>query len=108
MAVKLFSRNEIFASGRNPRHSVDIHQGARSGRDEDRMRMTRSAQLYWNRRGGRAAASYDTQRIKEMYLESDTAEIAGKKAGLGALALYLDFINLFTMLLQLFGQRRQN
>jgi FtsH-binding integral membrane protein len=52
--------------------------------------------------------AYDTQRIKEMYLSSDTAEIAGKKAVLGALALYLDFINLFMMLLQLFGQRRQN
>jgi uncharacterized protein len=52
--------------------------------------------------------AYDTQRIKEMYLESDTAEIAGKKAVLGALALYLEFINLFMMLLQLFGQRRQN
>jgi FtsH-binding integral membrane protein len=52
--------------------------------------------------------AYDTQRIKQMYLESDLAEIAGKKAVLGALALYLDFINLFMMLLQLFGQRRQN
>jgi uncharacterized protein len=52
--------------------------------------------------------AYDTQRIKEMYLESDTSEIAGKKAVLGALSLYLDFINLFMMLLQLFGQRRQN
>jgi FtsH-binding integral membrane protein len=52
--------------------------------------------------------AYDTQRIKEMYLSSDTAEIAGKKAVLGALALYLDFINLFMMLLQLLGQRRQN
>jgi FtsH-binding integral membrane protein len=52
--------------------------------------------------------AYDTQRIKQMYLESDTAEIVGKKAVLGALALYLDFINLFMMLLQLFGQRRQN
>ena len=52
--------------------------------------------------------AYDTQRIKEMYLESDSAEIASKKALLGALALYLDFINLFMMLLQLFGQRRQN
>ena len=52
--------------------------------------------------------AYDTQRIKEMYLELDTAEIAGKKAVLGALALYLDFINLFMMLLQLFGQRREN
>ena len=52
--------------------------------------------------------AYDTQRIKEMYLESDTGETAAKKAVLGALALYLDFINLFVMLLQLFGQRRQN
>jgi FtsH-binding integral membrane protein len=52
--------------------------------------------------------AYDTQRIKEMYLGSDTGEIAGKKAVLGALALYLDFINLFMMLLQLFGQRREN
>jgi FtsH-binding integral membrane protein len=52
--------------------------------------------------------AFDTQRIKEMYLESDTDEIAGKKAVLGALALYLDFINLFMLLLQLFGQRRQN
>ena len=52
--------------------------------------------------------AYDTQRIKQMYLESDTAEIADKKAVLGALALYLDFLNLFMMLLQLFGQRREN
>jgi uncharacterized protein len=52
--------------------------------------------------------AYDAQRIKEMYLESDTGEIAGKKAVLGALALYLDFINLFMILLQLFGQRRDN
>jgi hypothetical protein len=52
--------------------------------------------------------AYDTQRIKEMYLDSDSDEVAGKKAILGALALYLDFINLFMLLLQLFGQRRQN
>jgi FtsH-binding integral membrane protein len=51
--------------------------------------------------------AYDTQRIREMYLDSDTDEVEGKKAILGALALYLDFINLFMMLLQLFGQRRQ-
>jgi hypothetical protein len=50
--------------------------------------------------------AYDTQRIKEMYLESDSGEVAGKKAIIGALMLYLDFINLFLMLLQLFGQRR--
>jgi uncharacterized protein len=51
--------------------------------------------------------AYDTQRIREMYLDSDTNEVEGKKAILGALALYLDFINLFVMLLHLFGQRRQ-
>jgi uncharacterized protein len=52
--------------------------------------------------------AYDTQRIKQMYLEPDTAEIAGKKAVIGALALYLDFINLFMIFLQLFGHRREN
>lgn len=51
--------------------------------------------------------AYDTQRIKELYLESDTDEVESKKAILGALSLYLDFINLFMTLLQLFGQRRQ-
>jgi FtsH-binding integral membrane protein len=51
--------------------------------------------------------AYDTQRIKEMYVESDPAEDAGKKAVMGALSLYLDFINLFMLLLQLFGQRRE-
>ena len=50
--------------------------------------------------------AYDTQRIKELYYASDTAEISGKKAIMGALKLYLDFINLFIMLLRLFGQRR--
>ena len=50
--------------------------------------------------------SYDTQKIKNMYAASDTGEIMGKKAVMGALTLYLDFINLFIMLLRLFGQRR--
>ena len=50
--------------------------------------------------------AYDTQRIKEMYWEDDGDVIAGKKAVMGALTLYLDFVNLFVMLLQLFGQRR--
>jgi FtsH-binding integral membrane protein len=49
--------------------------------------------------------AYDTQRIKEMYFEGDGALVAGRKAVMGALALYLDFINMFVMLLQLFGQR---
>ena len=50
--------------------------------------------------------AWDTQRIKEMYWDGDSAVIAGKKAIMGALALYLDFVNLFMFLLQLFGQRR--
>jgi hypothetical protein len=50
--------------------------------------------------------AYDTQRIKSMYYEGDAAETAGKKAVMGALALYLDFINLMIMLLHLFGSRR--
>jgi len=50
--------------------------------------------------------AYDTQKIKNMYLSSDSGEIMGKKAVMGALTLYLDFINLFIMLLRLFGQRR--
>lgn len=49
--------------------------------------------------------AWDTQRIKEMYYEADGADVAARKSILGALMLYLDFINLFMMLLQLFGQR---
>jgi uncharacterized protein len=51
--------------------------------------------------------AYDTQRIKEMYFAGDDAVVAGRKAIMGALTLYLDFINLFVMLLQLFGQNRE-
>jgi FtsH-binding integral membrane protein len=50
--------------------------------------------------------AWDTQRIKEMYWDGDSTEIAGKKSIMGALALYLDFINLFLMLMQLMGNRR--
>ena len=50
--------------------------------------------------------AYDTQRIKAMYYEGDSHSTSGKKALMGALRLYLDFINLFIMLLRLFGQRR--
>ncbi|CAA0105658.1 Inner membrane protein YbhL [Starkeya nomas] len=49
--------------------------------------------------------AYDTQRIKEMYFAGDDDVIAGRKAIMGALSLYLDFINMFLMLLQLFGNR---
>src|SRR6201987_3243072 len=51
--------------------------------------------------------AWDTQRIKEVYLESDPGDLLTKKALMGALSLYLDFINLFVMLLQLVGQRRE-
>ena len=47
--------------------------------------------------------AYDTQRIKEMYAEGDDVAIGTKKSIMGALTLYLDFINLFIMLLRLFG-----
>ena len=50
--------------------------------------------------------AYDTQKIKNMYYAADSEIISGKKAIMGALTLYLDFINLFIMLLRLFGQRR--
>jgi uncharacterized protein len=50
--------------------------------------------------------AWDTQRIKEVYVASDPGDVLAKKALMGALALYLDFINLFVMLLQLTGQRR--
>ncbi|MGB5947985.1 MAG: Bax inhibitor-1/YccA family protein [Parvibaculum sp.] len=50
--------------------------------------------------------AYDTQRIKEMYWEGDGTAVMGKKAIMGALALYLDFINMFMFLLQFMGDRR--
>ena len=43
--------------------------------------------------------AYDTQQIKEMYYVGDDGSVAGRKAVMGALRLYLDFINLFMMLL---------
>ncbi len=49
--------------------------------------------------------AYDTQKIKEMYLEADSSEIAGKKAIMGALKLYLDFILMFQFLLYFMGAR---
>jgi FtsH-binding integral membrane protein len=49
--------------------------------------------------------AYDTQKIKESYAASDSGDVASKKAIMGALRLYLDFINLFLMMLRLFGNR---
>jgi FtsH-binding integral membrane protein len=50
--------------------------------------------------------AYDTQKIKAIYNEADDSETYTKKAINGAMNLYLDFINLFIMLLHLFGDRR--
>ena len=50
--------------------------------------------------------AFDTQKIKEMYFEGDDVLVSGRKAIMGALTLYLDFINLFTFLLQFLGDRR--
>jgi FtsH-binding integral membrane protein len=50
--------------------------------------------------------AFDTQRIKEMYYEYDASDVVARKAIMGALSLYLDFINMFVMLLQLFGTSR--
>jgi len=50
--------------------------------------------------------AWDTQQIKEMYYQADDYEMGSKKAIMGALRLYLDFINLFMMLMQLLGTRR--
>ncbi|MFD2238691.1 Bax inhibitor-1/YccA family protein [Aureimonas populi] len=49
--------------------------------------------------------AYDTQRIKEMYFEGDDTLVAGRKAIMGALSLYLNFINMFMFMLQFFGNR---
>jgi hypothetical protein len=50
--------------------------------------------------------AWDTQRIKEMYDPMQDGTVAGRKAVMGALQLYLDFINLFMFLLRFLGDRR--
>lgn len=49
--------------------------------------------------------AYDTQKIKAVYSEGDHSETHEKKAIMGALTLYLDFLNMFIFLLHLFGNR---
>lgn len=53
-----------------------------------------------------ALTAYDTQKLKLMYVQGDGTATTEKKAIMGALTLYLDFINLFMFLLMLFGNRR--
>jgi FtsH-binding integral membrane protein len=50
--------------------------------------------------------AHDTQAIRDIYNSADSSETYGKKAVMGALSLYLDFINLFMLLLRLLGDRR--
>lgn len=49
--------------------------------------------------------AYDTQQIKEMYYEGDASDAMGRKIVMGALRLYLDFINMFMFLLNFLGNR---
>jgi uncharacterized protein len=70
-----------------------------------------SSALYWAISVGgvlvfAGLTAWDTQKIKEMYDPMDDGTIAGRKAVMGALKLYLDFINMFLFLLRLFGDRR--
>jgi FtsH-binding integral membrane protein len=57
-----------------------------------------------------ALTAYDTQKIKELYYQSANGdqETARKVSIMGALTLYLDFINLFVSLLRFFGNRRED
>ncbi|MBX4335280.1 Bax inhibitor-1/YccA family protein [Bartonella raoultii] len=50
--------------------------------------------------------AYDTQNIKLMYYENDGYDTKGRKVIMGALSLYLDFINMFVFLLQFLGSNR--
>ena len=50
--------------------------------------------------------AWDTQKIKEMYSANDDGTVTGRKAVMGALTLYLDFINLFLFMLRFMGDRR--
>ncbi len=49
--------------------------------------------------------AYDTQQIKLMYYEADSGEVTTKKSIMGALKLYLDFLNMFMFLMHILGNR---
>jgi hypothetical protein len=51
--------------------------------------------------------AYDTQRLKVEFYEGDAAEVQSKKAIFGAVSLYLNFLNLFLLLLRLVGSQRE-
>ena len=50
--------------------------------------------------------AYDTQKIKSLYFQVQGTDFVGKTVIMGALTLYLDFVNMFTFLLQFMGDRR--
>src|SRR3954466_5375621 len=50
--------------------------------------------------------AWDTQKIKEMFDPMEDGTVVGRKAVMGALTLYLDFINLFLFMLRFLGDRR--
>ena len=50
--------------------------------------------------------AYDTQKIRTMYLSGDSEDIITRKAVIGAVELYMDFINLFIYLLRVMGDRK--
>jgi FtsH-binding integral membrane protein len=50
--------------------------------------------------------AYDTQKIKSVYYQVQGTDFVGKSVVMGALTLYLDFVNMFTFLLQFMGDRR--
>lgn len=50
--------------------------------------------------------AYDTQKIRAIYMSADSEDMRGRKVIVGALELYLDFINLFMALLRLMGDRK--
>ena len=52
--------------------------------------------------------AWDTQQIRDMYWQGDAGDVAAKKSVMGALMLYMDFVNLFLLLLQFFGVRRDD
>lgn len=52
--------------------------------------------------------AFDTQNIKQMYYEGDSHEVMGRKITMGALSLYLDFLNMFIALMQILGIRNSS
>lgn len=50
--------------------------------------------------------AFDTQKIRMIYISADSEDMRGRKVVVGALELYLDFINLFMALLRIMGDRK--